>query len=38
MTASRNTDTTLTLYGKLPLGQDVSVGTYVDSISATVNF
>jgi spore coat protein U-like protein len=37
-TVAKNTDTTLSIHGKIPLGQDVSVGTYVDSISATVTF
>lgn len=38
MPVTSNTDTTLTIFGKIPLGQDVSIGTYVDSITATIAF
>lgn len=38
MMAGRNTTTTLNLFGKIPAGQDVAVGTYADNITATVNF
>ena len=29
---------TLTIYGRIPPGQDISAGTYTDTIIATVNF
>jgi spore coat protein U-like protein len=29
---------TLTLYGRIPAGQDVAVGTYTDTVLATINF
>ncbi len=37
-TASRNTNTTLSIFGEIPAAQDVAVGSYLDSITATVNF
>lgn len=37
-TANRNTTTTLDIFGKIPAEQDVAVGSYLDSITATVNF
>lgn len=33
-----NTAVVVTVYGRLPAGQDVSAGTYTDTISATINF
>jgi len=33
-----NRPTTLTIFGRIPPGQDVSVGTYSDTIIATINF
>lgn len=38
MTVSRNTTRTLDIFGKIPAGQDVAVGSYLDSITATVDF
>lgn len=32
------TDVTITIYGQIPAGQDVRVGTYSDTVSATINF
>jgi spore coat protein U-like protein len=29
---------TLTIYGRIPAGQDVSAGTYTDTVVATINF
>lgn len=29
---------TVTIYGRIPAGQDVSVGSYTDTITATINF
>lgn len=37
-TVPRNSTTTLSIFGRIPAGQDVAVGTYLDSISATVEF
>lgn len=37
-TVSRNTTTTLSIFGKIPAEQDVAVGGYLDSITATVQF
>jgi spore coat protein U-like protein len=36
--ATGNTTTTLSVFGQIPAGQDAAVGTYVDTIIATVNF
>lgn len=36
--AGPSTPNTLTVYGRIPLGQDVPVGNYTDSVTATVNF
>jgi spore coat protein U-like protein len=33
-----NTDVALTVYGRLPAGQDVTAGTYTDTVSVTINF
>ena len=33
-----NTAVVVTVYGRLPAGQDVSAGVYTDTISATINF
>jgi spore coat protein U-like protein len=38
MTARKNKVTTLNVYGQIPAGQDAAVGTYTDSIVATVTF
>lgn len=38
MMAGRNATTTLNVFGQIPAGQDVAIGTYSDSITATVNF
>jgi len=35
---SNNQLLNLSIFGRIPPGQDVSVGTYVDTILATVNF
>jgi spore coat protein U-like protein len=35
---SNNRAVTLTIFGRIPPGQDVSVGTYTDTIVATINF
>jgi spore coat protein U-like protein len=31
-------NTTLTIYGRIPAAQDVSAGSYADTITATINF
>lgn len=36
--ASNNQPVTLTIFGRIPPGQDVSAGTYSDTIVVTVNF
>jgi spore coat protein U-like protein len=36
--ASQGTGVSRTVYGRIPGGQDVSVGSYTDTITATVNF
>ena len=36
--ASQGTGVPHTVYGRIPSGQDVSVGNYTDTITATVNF
>jgi spore coat protein U domain-containing protein, fimbrial subunit CupE1/2/3/6 len=33
-----NTNVNLTVYGQIPPGQDVSAGTFSDTVSATINF
>ena len=38
MTVRKNKATTLHVYGQMPAGQDVAVGTHTDAIVATVNF
>jgi spore coat protein U-like protein len=38
MTAARNATTNLSVYGRIPAAQDATVGTYADSITATVTF
>jgi spore coat protein U-like protein len=38
MTVRKNKITTLHVYGQIPAGQDAAVGTYTDSIVATVTF
>ena len=35
---SNNKPVTITIYGRIPPGQDVSVGSYTDTITATINF
>lgn len=31
-------NTTLTIYGRIPAAQDVSAGSYADTVTATINF
>jgi spore coat protein U-like protein len=38
MSATANGSTTLNIFGQIPASQDAAVGTYTDSITATVNF
>jgi spore coat protein U-like protein len=33
-----NNPVSVTVYGQIPAGQDVSAGTFSDTISATINF
>lgn len=33
-----NSNVNLTVYGRVPAGQDVSAGTFNDTVSATINF
>jgi spore coat protein U-like protein len=33
-----NQDVTVTMYGRVPAGQDISAGAYSDSVSVTINF
>jgi len=33
-----NNDVNVTIYGRVPAAQDVSVGSYSDTVSATINF
>lgn len=37
-TAAANSDTTLSIYGGIPAGQDVAAGIYLDNITVTVAF
>lgn len=37
-TVGRNTTKTLCIFGSIPAGQDVAVGVYVDSVTASVTF
>lgn len=37
-TVARNSTRTLDIFGRIPAGQDVAAGTYVDSITASINF
>jgi len=34
----RNQNVTLTVYGRIPAGQDVTAGSYANTITATINF
>ena len=34
----KNIDVNITVYGRVPAGQDVSAGSYSDTVSATINF
>jgi spore coat protein U-like protein len=38
LTVNRNTITTLSVFGKIPAGQDVAVGAYTDNINTTISF
>lgn len=38
LAATANSTTTLSVFGQIPAGQDATVGTYADSITATVTF
>jgi spore coat protein U-like protein len=38
LTVRKNKATTLSVFGQIPAGQDAAVGTYTDSIVATVTF
>ena len=33
-----NSNVNVTIYGRVPAGQDVSAGTFSDTVSATINF
>ena len=35
---ANNTDINVTVYGRVPIGQDVSAGAYSDTVSAVINF
>jgi spore coat protein U-like protein len=35
---ANNTNVVLTVYGRVPAGQDVSAGAYSDTVSAVINF
>lgn len=37
-TPPNNQNVTITIFGRIPAGQDVSVGNYMDTIVATINF
>jgi spore coat protein U-like protein len=36
--APKNTNVTLTIYGRIPAEQDVRAGTYTDTVSVIINF
>ena len=38
MGINKNRTTTLSVFGQIPAGQDVAVGTYADNITTVVNF
>jgi spore coat protein U-like protein len=38
VTVTANTRLTRTIYGRIPASQDVGIGSYADSVVATVNF
>ena len=38
VTASSKAPNTITIYGRIPANQDVSAGSYTDTVSATVNY
>lgn len=38
VTVTKNSTVTLSVYGLIPAGQDVGVGTYADCLIATINF
>ena len=38
MTVPKNSNTTLSIFGQIPAGQDVGVGAYTDNITTIINF
>jgi spore coat protein U-like protein len=38
ITATKNKSATFGVFGQIPFGQDVAIGTYSDNITTTVNF
>ena len=38
MMVYKNSSTTLSVFGQIPAGQDVAVGTYTDNITTIINF
>jgi len=38
MSASKNSTTSLSVFGQIPAGQDAAIGTYSDSITTIINF
>jgi spore coat protein U-like protein len=38
MSVNRNSNTTLSVFGQMPAGQDAAVGTYTDSITTIITF
>jgi spore coat protein U-like protein len=38
MMVNKNSTTTLSVFGQIPAGQDVAVGTYTDNITTIINF
>jgi spore coat protein U-like protein len=38
MSVSKNSTTTLSVFGQIPAGQDVAIGVYSDSITTIINF